>query len=94
MGKPARSTRGGEPIGAYHKVGPVLRTDGSLEHGVMPGREFPLFDALDIALRVLHEGEPQQREVAHQQDTEKDDEADQYEGLPLEFQLHGGQLPR
>jgi len=36
--------RNGEPLGAYHKVFPVVMTDGSLEHGVTPGREFPVFD--------------------------------------------------
>jgi predicted amidohydrolase len=36
--------RSGEPIGTYHKVFPVMMTDGSLEHGVTPGREFPVFD--------------------------------------------------
>lgn len=36
--------RKGEPIGAYHKVFPVLKPDGSLESGVMPGDRFPVFD--------------------------------------------------
>ena len=36
--------REGEAIGAYHKVFPVLKPDGSLESGVMPGDRFPVFD--------------------------------------------------
>ncbi len=39
--------RSGEPIGAYHKVFPVMMGDGSLERGVTPGGEFPVFD-LDV----------------------------------------------
>jgi predicted amidohydrolase len=36
--------RNGRPLGTYHKVFPVTMTDGSLEHGVTPGRDFPGFD--------------------------------------------------
>jgi len=36
--------RSGKPVGAYHKVFPVMMSDGSLERGVTPGREFPVFD--------------------------------------------------
>jgi predicted amidohydrolase len=36
--------RDGEPLGAYHKVFPVMMTDGSLECGVRPGSGFPAFD--------------------------------------------------
>jgi len=36
--------RQGEPVGVYDKVFPVMMTDGSLEYGVTPGREFPVFD--------------------------------------------------
>ena len=39
--------RNGKALGAYHKVFPVMMTDGSLERGVTPGREFPVFD-LDV----------------------------------------------
>jgi len=36
--------RKGEPVGAYDKVFPVMMRDGSLEYGITPGREFPVFD--------------------------------------------------
>ena len=36
--------RQGEPVGVYDKVFPVMLRDGSLEHGITPGREFPVFD--------------------------------------------------
>ncbi len=36
--------RRGEPVGAYHKVFPVVMPDGSIEGGITPGREFPVFD--------------------------------------------------
>jgi len=36
--------RQGEPVGVYDKAFPVMMTDGSLEYGVTPGREFPVFD--------------------------------------------------
>jgi len=36
--------RQGELVGAYAKVFPVMMTDGSLEYGITPGREFPVFD--------------------------------------------------
>ncbi len=36
--------RGGEPIGVYHKVFPVVLPDGSVERGITPGREFPVWD--------------------------------------------------
>ena len=39
--------RQGEPVGHYHKVFPVVMPDGSVEHGLTPGREFPVWD-LDI----------------------------------------------
>ncbi|MBN1674862.1 MAG: carbon-nitrogen hydrolase family protein [Kiritimatiellae bacterium] len=36
--------RQGQPVGTYHKGFPVVRTDGTLEGGVTPGRDFPVFD--------------------------------------------------
>jgi predicted amidohydrolase len=36
--------RRGEVVGVYHKVNPVMMTNGSLEYGITPGREFPVFD--------------------------------------------------
>jgi predicted amidohydrolase len=36
--------RKGEPVGVYDKVFPVMMGDGSLEYGITPGREFPVFD--------------------------------------------------
>jgi predicted amidohydrolase len=36
--------RQGEPVGIYDKAFPVMMTDGSLEYGISPGREFPVFD--------------------------------------------------
>ena len=36
--------RQGEPVGTYRKAFPVLHLDGSLECGVAPGRDFPVFD--------------------------------------------------
>jgi len=36
--------RRGEVVGVYDKVFPVMMGDGSLEHGITPGREFPVFD--------------------------------------------------
>jgi predicted amidohydrolase len=39
--------RQGRPAGVYSKVFPVMMGDGSLEYGITPGREFPVFD-LDI----------------------------------------------
>lgn len=36
--------RGGEPIGVYHKVFPVVLPDGSIERGITPGCEFPVWD--------------------------------------------------
>jgi len=36
--------REGEPVGVYDKVFPVMQQDGSLEYGVTPGSEFPVFD--------------------------------------------------
>jgi len=36
--------RKGKPVGVYHKVFPVVLPDGSLEGGVTPGHEFPIFD--------------------------------------------------
>ena len=36
--------REGEPVGVYEKIFPVMMTDGSLEYGITPGREFPVFD--------------------------------------------------
>lgn len=36
--------RQGQPVGAYHKVFPVMMGDGSLEYGITPGRDFPVFD--------------------------------------------------
>lgn len=35
--------RQGEPVGTYDKVFPVMMVDGSLEYGITPGREFPVF---------------------------------------------------
>jgi predicted amidohydrolase len=39
--------RDGEVLGEYHKAFPVMMADGSLERGVTPGNEFPVFE-LDI----------------------------------------------
>ena len=36
--------RAGRPVGVYDKVHPVMMRDGSLEFGIAPGREFPVFD--------------------------------------------------
>jgi len=36
--------REGKSIGVYHKVFPVVLPDGSLEGGITPGHEFPVFD--------------------------------------------------
>jgi len=36
--------RAGEPVGVYDKVFPVMMTDGSLEYGITPGRQFPVFE--------------------------------------------------
>jgi predicted amidohydrolase len=36
--------RSGEPVGSYRKVFPVVFPDGSLENGIAPGRDFPVFD--------------------------------------------------
>jgi predicted amidohydrolase len=36
--------RQGAPVGTYDKAFPVLMGDGSLEYGITPGREFPVFD--------------------------------------------------
>jgi predicted amidohydrolase len=36
--------RTGEPVGVYHKVFPVVLPDGSIERGITPGREFPVWD--------------------------------------------------
>jgi predicted amidohydrolase len=36
--------REGKPVGVYDKVHPVMMRDGSLEYGIAPGREFPVFD--------------------------------------------------
>jgi predicted amidohydrolase len=36
--------RKGEPVGVYHKVFVTTVQDGSLEQGVTPGTEFPVFD--------------------------------------------------
>jgi len=36
--------REGKSVGVYHKVFPVVLPDGSLEGGVTPGHEFPVFD--------------------------------------------------
>jgi predicted amidohydrolase len=36
--------RAGEPVGVYHKVFPVVLPDGSVERGITPGREFPVWD--------------------------------------------------
>jgi predicted amidohydrolase len=36
--------RGGKPLGVYDKVHPVMMRDGSLEYGIAPGREFPVFE--------------------------------------------------
>jgi predicted amidohydrolase len=36
--------RGGRPVGAYHKVFPVVMPDGSVEGGITPGRAFPVFE--------------------------------------------------
>ena len=36
--------RTGEPVGVYHKVFPVVLPDDSVESGITPGREFPIFE--------------------------------------------------
>jgi predicted amidohydrolase len=36
--------RQGEPVGFYHKAFPVVLPDGSIEQGITPGREFPVFE--------------------------------------------------
>ena len=36
--------RQGQPVGVYHKVYPVVMPDGSLESGITPGHEFPVFE--------------------------------------------------
>jgi len=36
--------RDGEPAGVYRKVFPVVMPDGTLERGVTPGAEFPVFE--------------------------------------------------
>ena len=36
--------RQGQPVGVYHKVYPVVMPDGSLELGITPGHEFPVFE--------------------------------------------------
>lgn len=36
--------RKGEPVGVYDKAFPVMMRDGSLEYGITPGSEFPVFD--------------------------------------------------
>lgn len=36
--------RSGQPVGCYDKVHPVMMRDESLEFGITPGREFPVFD--------------------------------------------------
>ena len=36
--------RNGERVGVYDKVHPVLMSDGSLEYGITPAAEFPVFD--------------------------------------------------
>ena len=36
--------RTGEPVGVYHKAFPVVLPDGSIERGITPGREFPIFE--------------------------------------------------
>ena len=36
--------REGKPAGTYRKVYPVLSLDGSLENGITPGPDFPVFD--------------------------------------------------
>jgi hypothetical protein len=36
--------REGKPVGVYHKVFPVVLPDGSVEGGITPGHEFPVFD--------------------------------------------------
>jgi predicted amidohydrolase len=36
--------RDGQPVGTYRKVHPVLLLDGTLEGGISPGREYPVFD--------------------------------------------------
>jgi predicted amidohydrolase len=36
--------RSGEPVGVYHKAFPVVLPDGSVERGITPGREFPVWD--------------------------------------------------
>lgn len=36
--------REGEPVGVYHKAFPVVLPDGSIERGIAPGGEFPVFE--------------------------------------------------
>jgi len=36
--------RRGDVVGVYDKAFPVMMKDGSLEYGITPGREFPVFD--------------------------------------------------
>jgi len=36
--------RQGEVVGVYDKVFPVMMGDGSLEYGITPGRQFPVFE--------------------------------------------------
>jgi predicted amidohydrolase len=36
--------RRGQVVGVYDKAFPVMMGDGSLEYGITPGREFPVFD--------------------------------------------------
>ena len=36
--------RQGEPVGVYHKAFPVVLPDGSIERGIAPGGEFPVFE--------------------------------------------------
>ncbi len=36
--------RQGEPVGVYDKAFPVMMRDESLEYGITPGRQFPVFD--------------------------------------------------
>ena len=36
--------RRGEPVGVYHKVFPVVLPDDSIERGIAPGSEFPIFE--------------------------------------------------
>jgi predicted amidohydrolase len=36
--------RQGKPAGTYRKVHPVIKEDGSLESGITPGKNYPVFD--------------------------------------------------